>query len=238
MSDGAGIAAASMRTQAAQLELVSANLANVSTPGYKRQLAAPATPFADLLKPDSTGLRSTPGIDMRSGAMRNTGHALDLAIEGEAFFELQLGGASLYTRQGNFILDPQGRLQAPDGAVLQGVAGDIRLEGAQPRIDAQGRVFEGDTQVGQLKLVRFDQAARLRSLDGVRFAQGGAEIASSGGESARSTVRQGFLEASNVLPADEMIKLMQATRQFESGQRVILWFGDMHDQVRQRLGEF
>ncbi len=237
MSDGAGIAAASMRAQAAQLEVVSANLVNINTPGYKRQVPDASYSFANLLNANLP-VAPAAGIDLRPGPLRNTGNALDLAIEGDAFFELQLGTRSVYTRQGNFVLDAQGRLQAPDGALVQGVAGDIKLESTQPRIDAQGRVFEGDTQVGQLKLTRFDRPSRLRPLDNGRFLQGDAQLAPSGVDGGHANVRQGFLESSNVVPAEEMIKLMQTVRQFDSGQRVILWFGDMHDQVQQRLGQF
>lgn len=239
MPDGASIAAASMRAESARLESVSANLANMLTPGYKRQLPAPSSQFIDLLNADVGSAHSfaAPGIDLKPGPLRNTGNALDLAIEGDAFFELSLGGQSVYTRQGNFMLDAQGRLQAADGAMVQGVSGDIKLESANTRIDAQGKIFEGDTQVAQLRLVRFEQAARLRSQDNVRFLQGEAEISATG-EATRASVRQGFVETSNVVTAEEMLRLMETVRRFEGGQRVILWFGEMGDQVRQRLGEF
>jgi flagellar basal-body rod protein FlgF len=239
MPDGASIAAASMRAESARLDSVSANLANMLTPGYKRQLPATTGQFIDLVNADFGSAQSSaaPSIDFKPGPLRNTGNALDLAIEGDAFFELSLDGQNFYTRQGNFMLDAQGRLQTADGATVQGVSGDIKLESANARVDAQGRVFEGDTQVAQLRLVRFDQVTRLRSVDNVRFVQGQAEI-SAMGDATRANVRQGFVEASNVVTAEEMVRLMESMRRFEGGQRVILWFGEMGDQVRQRLGEF
>jgi flagellar basal-body rod protein FlgG len=237
MPDGEAIAAASMRTHAARLDSLGSNLTNLLTPGYKRQVAAFPQIFSGDLPLAGDTLVPAVSWDMRPGPLRNTGNALDLAIEGDAFFELKVDGRLAYTRQGSFVLDAQGRLQTADGALVQGVSGDIVLETHQPSIDAQGRVFDGDNQIGQLRLVRFDHPARLQAVSNSRYLQGQAEIAADR-SSPRAILRQGFLEGSNVVTSDEMVKLMESVRQFESGQRVILWFGDMHDQVRQRLGEF
>lgn len=249
MPDGAAIAAASMRTEAARIEMIGLNLVNASTPAYKRQvpysLGVPGASFAEQLgqvgQTDALSVPHAPGlaqaIDFRPGALRNTGNPLDLAIEGDAFFELQSKGSTVYTRQGNFTIDASGRLQTADGALVQGMAGDIQLENATPRIDAQGRIFDKDKELAQLRLVRFAQPERLQPMGDGRFRQGKAALASPGAGSA-SSVRQGFIETSNVVAGEEMLRLVEAMRRFEGHQRVILWLDDMPDHALQRLGEF
>ncbi|WP_151448623.1 flagellar hook-basal body protein [Lacisediminimonas profundi] len=260
MPDGASIAAASMHADAARVDILSQNLANLLTPGYKRRVAVGgAEAFSSLVshaassvaskaaEPSPAGMAAAAaGTDFRQGPLRPTGNPLDLGIEGGAFFEIVANGVSSYTRQGNFMIDAMGQLIAPGGGSVAGLAGSIRLESAQVRVDRDGRLFEQDRLVGQLRLVRFEDPRELAPAANGRYLQGAARILADGADGAHlagvsgsgSAVRQGFLEASNVVAAEEMVRLIQATRHFEAGQKVIQWYGDMHERVLVQLGEF
>lgn len=240
MADGAAVAAASMQSDVQRINIISQNLSNVLTPGYKRMWPV-ATSFSAFMTP---GGAANPGqavesvaasIDFRPAPSRHTGNPLDLAIEGDGFFELQDAGGTSYTRQGSLSLDAGGRLVAPGGAAVAGVSGEIRLESDKVRIDRTGRILDKDAVVGQIRLVRFDDPQKLVPAGQGRYTQGAAllEPAADG-----ATVRQGHVEASNVVPAEEMVRLIETMRHFEGGQKVIQWHDDMLEQALSRLGQY
>ena len=221
------------------MNIISHNLANALTPAYKRAWPV-STSFSAMMSGHATvNDNQVPDIipvaDFRAAPSRHTGNSLDLAIEGDGFFELQDGTGASYTRQGSFNLDATGRLVAPDGATIAGMAGDIHLDSASVRIDRTGRIYEKDNLAGQLKLVQFNDASKLVPAGQGRYKQGAATAAPA---LDAVSVRQGQVEASNVIAADEMVRLIETMRHFEGGQKVIQWYGDMMDQVLSRLGQY
>jgi flagellar basal-body rod protein FlgG len=248
MPDGAAIAAASMSLDAERVRIISQNFANMLTPGYKRAL-----PVAVMQPAFGNALASAAGtanpvftlaplpavehtIDFREAPSRHTGNALDLAIEGAGFFELHGASGTHYTRQGSFGLDANGMLIGSNGEHVAGVDGDIHLESAAVIIDRQGRIFDPKgTQVAQIKLVRFDNPAKLSAIDGGRYMQGSAQIRSDG---PAALLRQGALETSNVNSAYEMVKLIESVRHYQSGGQVIRAYDQMLDKALSKLGEF
>jgi flagellar basal-body rod protein FlgF len=240
MADGAAIAVAGMHSDIQRINIISQNLSNVLTPGYKRMWPV-ETSFSALMTPDSM---ANPGpavggiaasVDFRPAPSRHTGNPLDLAIEGDGFFELQDAGGTTYTRQGSMALDARGRLVAPGGAAVAGVAGEIRLESDKVRIDRTGRILDKDAVVGQIRLVRFDDPQKLVPAGQGRYTQGAARLEPAAEGAA---VRQGHVEASNVVPAEEMVRLIETMRHFEGGQKVIQWHDDMLEQALSRLGQY
>lgn len=241
MADGAAIAAASMSGDIQRINIISHNLANALTPAYKRMWPV-STEFNTLMAPEGHSASAAlseameTSSDFRAAPSRHTGNPLDLAIDGDAFFELNdASGATTFTRQGSLALDAGGRLIAPGGAAVAGVSGEIRLESAEVNIDRTGRILDKDTVVGLIKLVRFDDASKLVSVGLGRYAQGGA-VLEPAGEGA--SLRQGHVEASNVVPADEMVRMIETMRHFEGGQKVIQWYDDMLEQALSRLGQY
>jgi flagellar basal-body rod protein FlgF len=232
------IAARIMGDDLYRLNLVSQNLANASTAGYKRSVAV-ATPFAEHLEAGTKSFAVSlsalsAAIDPRQGPLTQTGGALDLALEGPGFFELAGAEGPLYSRQGSFHVDAGGRLVNGAGLAVMGVSGEILLSGTEPRIDRQGRAFEGERQVAQLKIVRFADPAALAPLGGGLYRAGAA------GETSLDSlqVRQGFLEASNVVSLNEMIAMIGLTRRFEAAQRVVQNYDGMLGTAIRTLGEF
>lgn len=255
------IALASMQQDMTRVDRVALNLANVSTPGYRREVVA-VRPFAEVL--DGAGLPElgsaatlptadparTPGAvqvlsDTRAGTLRVTGQPLDLALTGDGFFEVATDGGPAYTRQGSFRVDAQGRLVTAQGHPVMGRNGEIHLTTQTPFVDSAGNVTEPNatsgpsaaapgTPVAQLKVVRFDDAKTLQRLgDGLVAAGAGMSEVADG----EAGIRQGALENANVSSAQEMVQLVQAMRHFESMQRIAQGYDEMLGMAIRKLGD-
>jgi flagellar basal-body rod protein FlgG len=229
-----------------RLNVVSQNLANANTAGYKKELVT-SQPFVDYLQAGSAGgMRHLPVnvptfatvVDFRQGPLIQTGNPLDVALEGKGFFEVSGPGGPLYTRLGSLRIDAQGRLVTAGGLALAGVNGEIQLSGTQPRIDARGRVFEGENLAAQLKIVRFGDAARLVPLGNGLYRADGAGQGGTPPANEALQVRQGFMEASNVTTLPEMLRMIELVRRFESAQRVVQGYDGMLGAAIRALGEF
>jgi flagellar basal-body rod protein FlgF len=240
MVDSIAAAVASMTNDMTRMNVVSQNLANASTPGYRREIAV-ASPFQEVLSAGSGGVwsASLTGVDrvqdFRAGALQSTRNPLDFAIEGEGFFEIQTDGGTRYTRAGNFRLDALGRLVTEKGSPVMGEGGEIVLKSDQVSVDSQGRIFEGDRPAGQLRIARFADPLMLEHMGaGTYAAREGATQRTEG----FARVRQGFVEGSNINPTQEMVRMIETVRHFESGQKVIQAYDDMLSRALGKLGEF
>ncbi len=241
MVRGIYTAVSGMELAAARQEAVAQNVANIETPGYRRQrvLGRPQGRFqvylADAqgetpLGEVTLGVRSGGAeTDFSLGSLRRTGRPLHAAIEGEGFFAVQGKEGVFYTRDGSFGLDAQGYL------VLWGVAGrggeSVRVLGrdGQPlrlsssiegevQITPEGSLVAGGQVVGELRVVRFSEEER-RAL--VRRGKN-LFAAPSEGEAVTPRLRPGYLELANVDPAGEMVEMMALSRIFEACQRAVL----------------
>lgn len=240
MVDAIGTAVASMSNDIARMSVIGQNLANAATAGYRRELAV-AVPFSDVLAGGAGGAVSAPlpGVDrihdFRPGTLQSTGNPLDLAIEGDGFFELQTDAGPRYTRQGNFRLDALGRLVTEAGFPVMGDAGEIVLRSGEASIDRLGRISEGDRPAGALRVVRFTDPRALAHVGaGLYAATEGSALRGDG----YAQVRQGFLEGSNVNSTQEMVKMIETVRHFEAGQKVIQAYDDMLARAFAKLGDF
>ncbi len=238
MPSAIGIAARIMTDDLFRLNVVSQNLANANTTGYKKELVA-SRPFIEQLQASAsapqTGLPAlTSVIDARQGTLTGTNNPLDVALEGAGFFELAGSDGPVYTRAGSFRLDGRGRLVSPAGLPVTGLGGEISLNGTQPAIDKQGRVLDAGRLAGQLKIVRFAEPRALAPLGGGLYrAETPGEISAGPFE-----VRQGFLESSNVTTLPEMIRIIELVRRFETAQKVAQSYDGMLGGAIQKLGEF
>jgi flagellar basal-body rod protein FlgF len=233
-----GLSARIMSDDLYRLGVVSQNLANASTSGYKKEIVA-GRPFVEHLAVGAQAIPlSVPVLasvtDSAQGRLTQTSNPLDLALDGPGLFEVAGAEGPLYTRQGTFRLDATGRLVTPGGLAVQGAAGDILLADGSPRVDRQGRVFDGDRLVGQLKVVRFADPGALASVGGGLYrASGTGEV-----QAEALQVRQGFVEGSNVQTLPEMVRLIELVRRFESAQRVMQSYDGMLGGAIRTLGEF
>lgn len=247
MYDALQIAATGMQAQQASVDAIAHNMANVATPGYKRTRIA----FADLVTSSAapagagevaTGLapRATAqgaGVGIASvarlfdpGELRQTDAALDIAIAGDGFLEVtQPDGSRAYTRGGTLRIDDDGQLVTQRGQPLKpGIT--VPADTQKLTVAADGRVFAQTParttplELGQLQLVRFlNPGALAPAGDGLYRASetSGEPIGGRPGEDAMGSLRQGYLEASNVKLVDEMVSLMVAQRAYEASVKVV-----------------
>lgn len=254
MNDIFGVALISMHNDMERMDRIALNLANVATPGYRREVVA-VQPFTDLVDAAAaSGETSSVGeaqgsmqvlTDTRPGSVKATGQPLDLALSGDAFFEVSTSNGPAYTRQGNFRLDGSGRLVTAQGNPVMGTRGEIYLATRTPVIDVAGNITEPDAPVGtaasvpgvplaQLRIVRFDGAKTLARMgDGLVAAGSGMTVLSEG----QAQVRQGSLENSNVSSMHEMMQLIETMRHFESTQRIAQGYDEMLGGAIRKLGD-
>jgi flagellar basal-body rod protein FlgG len=246
------IAASGMLAQQTNVDVISHNIANMNTTGFKRQRAE----FQDLLyqqemRPGSgsDGAQAPSGIQIgagvrtgavyrieQQGALSQTGNRYDMAIEGRGYFPVTLpGGETAYTRDGSFQLSDQGELVTAQGYSVQpGIT--IPQGTIDVTISRTGEVqvkTSGDPApqtVGQIQLATFINDAGLEARGDNLFietaASGQASLASPG-EPGFGMVTQGFVEASNVNPVEEITALISAQRAYEMNSRVVKTVDEM-----------
>jgi flagellar basal-body rod protein FlgG len=240
MVDAISAAVAFMSTDMTRMTVIGQNLANISTSGYRSEIPV-SVPFTDYLSlgNDQAYVASLSSMgrvqDFRPGRLQSTGNPLDFAIEGDGFFEIMTGTGSQFTRQGNFQLDSLGRIVNQSGMAVAGDGGEILVKSSQVRVDAQGRIFEADRQIGQLRVTRFSDPRTLVHLGGGMYMTSTATTPRSDGV---VRVRQGFLESSNVNSTQEMVRMIETMRHFEAGQKVIQAYDDMLGRAFTKLGDF
>lgn len=239
-----------MQSAGRQVESIAANLVNASTVGYRREVSI-EQPFATVtnqLMADSlvespsvagsgSGLGDTAAVgrDTRSGTLRSTGQALDVALTAAGYFEVQTPDGPAYTRDGQFAIDERGHLVAQTSRyALAGIEGEIQLAPGAVTISANGRISQGTRTVAQLKVVAPDTNTRLQSIG-----QGLAVFAGPIHQVPQDQIRlkQGFVENSNVDTAHEMLQLMQHMRHFESMYRMAQAYDDMMGTAVKKLGD-
>jgi flagellar basal body rod protein FlgG len=212
-----------------RLDAVASNLANLGAIGFKRRETAAESFDAVLRGGMQRQLHARETLDFSQGTLRDTGEPYDLALVGRGMFAVEGPRGELYTRDGRFHVDANGVLQTTEGfpVAWEGSRGTIDTAGLPVRIDSAGTVWQGETQLGRLRVVDFDDQGRLQSVGAGAFkpGRGAREVAST------AQVRQGSLEQANVAAVDEMVELIAVQRSFESATRLL----SMIDQSYQRL---
>ncbi len=242
--------ATGMKAQELVIDNTANNLANVNTNGFKRSqvdfadllyftLQKAGTEVA-VGQPSPTGLQIGSGVravgttkQFTPGVFEQTGNSTDVAIEGDGFFKVQLpSGDFRYTRDGAFRTDATGRLVTSDGYLLD--SGITIPDGIIPsslRIGVDGTVTglqaaspETVAPLGQILLVRFQNPAGLSSEGGNLLAitpASGPEVQDAPGNNGLGTLRQHYLERSNVEVVTELVTLISAQRAYEINSRAI-----------------
>ncbi len=253
-------AATGATTQQFNMDIIANNVANVNTTGYKKSRAE----FQDLMNqtfssPGSLGNQGTldpVGVqvglgarvsatqrDFINGPMIQTANPLDLSIQGDGFFQIQLDSGQIgYTRDGSFKRDANGTVVTSDGLPLipqmtiPQDAGEIMIN---PTGTVSIRNAQGNFQdVGQIQLARFANPAGLeaqgRNLYINTPASGDPVVGQLGqGDFAKTSLAQGFLENSNVQIVEELINLITAQRAFEANSKVMQAGDQMLQTVNQ-----
>jgi flagellar basal-body rod protein FlgG len=241
-------ATSGMSAQQLNVEVISNNIANMSTTGYKRQRAE----FQDLLyqnivrmgtQSSSTGTVVPTGIQigtgvktgstyriMEQGSLMTTGNTYDVAIDGKGFLQILLpSGETAYTRDGSLAINDQGQLVNAEGYLVQ-PAITIPTDATDVTISKDGLVQVkqagqiNTTTVGQLQLANFANPAGLEAIGNnmlLESGSSGAPNVASPGDIGFGTLRQGYTEASNVDSVTEVTALITAQRAYEMNSKVI-----------------
>lgn len=210
-----------------RLDMLSNNLANVNTVGYKADrpdFRLPDETPAELVEGDTPQLSPysppmTYHIDFSAGAILQTQNPLDVAIQGDGFFEVQTGAGSQYTRKGNFSVNDEGYLSTTDGWPVMGEGGQISIDGSRVDINDQGEVYVDGELEDTLRIVDFTTPYNLEKVGNNRFMPLN-ELAETT-EAENYTIAQGYVESSNVNAIRAMTEVIETMRVFESYQKVI-----------------
>lgn len=232
MLQGYYSAASGMRAALQNQDVLSQNLAHAPVPGYRRQslsfeaftmpqapsdAAAPATPLH--------GARTAQNFTVFApGDYSHTGNPLECAIQGDGFFVLEGPNGPLYTRNGQFQVNADGQLVSHSGYPIGGGGGALRIppNAAAITISQDGTVSADNTQVGQIRVVSFDNPSQLIRAGTTLFeAPPGAASSTS-----TATIRQGYREGSNVQVVHEMVQMIAGMRQYDAAAKALRSLSD------------
>jgi flagellar basal-body rod protein FlgF len=256
MSGGIYMAASGALAYEKRLEILSNNLANANTSGYKRDNAY----FKPFVLPPDTGVApentatsdqaQAPEFwsqlysetDFSAGSLKNTGGEFDLALVGKGFFCVQAPDGNRYTRSGNFMLNSEGVLVSREGWPVAGDGGEIEIkakgvaiEKVQFSVDEQGNVFVDGSQKGRLRLVDFQNPGGLEKVGNTYFKSKSPD--DEGAEVEEIQVAQGFLEDSNVEVVRIMTEMIEVLRGYEAYQKVIKSIDDTNSKAINEVGK-
>jgi flagellar basal-body rod protein FlgG len=255
------IARTGLDAQDTRMRVISNNLANVNTTGFKRDRAnfetlsyqVVTTPGAQSTSETkyATGLNLGTGVKVQGtsridtqGSMQQTGNSLDMMLDGDGMFQVQLPGGQLgYTRAGNFSRSAEGLLVTSEGyQVMPGIT--IPENASAITVGTDGTVsatIPGQTeasQLGQIQVASFPNTAGLQSVGDnylTETAASGAANLGVPGVEGRAKVRQGMLEASNVNVVQELVDMIETQRAYEVNSKMISATDDMLKYVNQNI---
>ena len=210
--------------QEKKLEVVSNHMANADTPGFKRDVVSFDREF-----------KAQMNSDLSQGPLKKTGNQLDVALNDEGFFKVDTPAGIRYTRNGNFTLDSSGILVDQKGNPVLGQGGAMILEGTNVNIDRRGGIFVDGDYTGALDVVTFEDLTRLRKEGANNFAYEGNtqdEIAP-----ARVNVEQGALEGSGVKVVEEMVRMIDHHRMYETFSKSITTFDEVDGKAINDVGK-
>jgi flagellar basal-body rod protein FlgG len=238
-------AAAGMQSQQLNLDVIANNLANVNTTGYKKSKIE----FQDLLYETQraagadqgngnqlpTGLQIGHGSQavatskiFTTGELTQTGERLDVAVQGDGFFEVQLpDGTKAYTRDGALKTASDGRITTSDGLVVQGGFQSVPAGTTSITISSNGQVTysgAGGTQTFQVQLVRFANPSGLEAMGRnlyLETAASGQPELGTPNQNGFGSLAQGYLEKSNVQVVEEMVNMILAQRAYEVNSKAV-----------------
>jgi flagellar basal-body rod protein FlgG len=250
-------AASGMQSQQLNIDVIANNLANVNTTGFKKSrpdfqdlmyqnmksVGAPSTSSTEIPSGIQIGLGSKAASVTKvfsAGSMTQTGNDLDLAIEGDGFFQIHMtDGTTTYTRDGSFKKDSQGRIVNSDGYPLTPEM-VIPTNASKVTIGNDGTVsvLQGGqstpTTIGTIQLATFSNPAGLSSLGHNLYQStdsSGTANTGTAGQNGIGTIGQGSLEMSNVSVMEEMVNMIMSQRAYETNSKAVQAADEMLQQT-------
>ena len=255
------VARTGLEAQDTRMRVIANNLANIATTGFKRDRAN----FATLAYQDAriagqqsssetayaTGLNLGTGVGVQSttsittqGTLSTTGNSLDLALDGEGYFQVQLPGGKLgYTRAGNFSRSAEGQLVTAQGypvipAITIPEGASAITIGNDGSVSANVAGSSAPVELGQITIAAFANPAGMQALGDNYLAEtaasGPAQIGVAG-DGGRGSLRQGMLESSNVNVVEELVDMIETQRAYEINSKMISAVDEMLKNANQTL---
>lgn len=223
------------------MEVVTDNLANSATPGYRCIRTANKT-FDDILGGATRTQGQKPAvsrtqIDLRPGPIRVTGRPLDFSIMGSGFFVVTKDGRELHTRNGQFQTDADGSLTTAEGLPVMGTAGRITIPIATDMssltVDADGTIRVGRDVIANLRIDDFADSTQLQKIGQTLILAPQNEEASA---ATNARVSNRTLEGSNTSVFEEMAEMISCMRAYESCQKILQMLDQTEGQTIKQLG--
>jgi len=241
MIRGLYTAATGMMVQRNKMDVLTNNIVNAETTGFKKDTLTTSTfdqvmlrrvndPSVSIYGSSNVGTYSFgTHIDelvtsFSEGSMEETGRSTDMAIVGDGFFAVETPNGERYTRSGNFAVDSGGYLVTQDGNYVLGENGRIYVGSTDFNVAANKAVTGGLANEDMLRIVTFDDTGLLRKEgNNLYYAYGGAAAV----PATDAAIRQGAQESSNVEISDEMVDMISVYRKYEASQKIV----DMTDDT-------
>jgi len=246
MLRGLFMAATGMLTQQKRMDVVTNNLANATTTGFKED-GLVVRSFGDLMisRMDGSGQRPAEPVGplgtgihadrvrtvLTDGPLEETGRQTDLALSGQVFFAIETPEGERYTRAGNFQISADGMLVTHDGHPVLGRNGPLRVGSGSFTVRSDGTVTSAEGE-DRIRLVGFPDPAVMRKEGGNRYAHDGERPI----DQTDGLVRQGFLEGSNVDLSRQMTDMIEIYRSHEINQRMIRLFDEKLGKAVNEIG--
>lgn len=223
------------------MEVIANNIANMSTPAYKReqvqfqQYVEELPPAEGQTQPQTLTFVQDAGVtrDLSEGQLQRTNAPYDLAINGKGYFEIQTANGPRYTRNGHFALDAEGRLVTAGGNPVMGDGGEITItpDDGDIHIAADGTVSGKLGQLGKLKVVSFaDESALTKEGAGLYATTQTAQSVD------LPNIEQGTIETSNVQPVVEISQMLDVLRAYQATANLTQTQEDLMRQAIDKLG--
>ncbi len=256
MSQTMYVAASGALVHQMRLEVLTNNLANINTVGFKEDRSSfrtflPASSVAAKGSAEGALISGGRGVtgqqranvyvsfagtrtSFSQGELRNTGNPTDLALDGKGFFSIETPDGTQYTRKGNFTLNQDGVLVTQEGLPVLGESGRISVGNRTFNVDQEGNIWVDGNQMGTLKIVDFPQPRALEKVGNTMFTLKDPGVGENRAEGVK--VRQGFVELSNVGVIRMMAEMIEVLRAYESYQKVIHAISEANSKTVNEVG--
>ena len=238
-----------------RMDVLTNNLANASTVGYKKE-GATSQAFDDVLAlkikdtTDASMVKPLGGMSMgvkigenytdySQGSLRETGNTYDIALSGSGFFTIEFKNkagetSTKYTRDGGFTLDKEGYLVTKDGDYVLGTNGRIKVDPLQTSvIDKLGRIYQNDKLVGTLKITDFEDYNYLEHY-GENYYQ---TVEGAKEKNGQFQTISGYLEMSNIKVVSEMVEMISISRAYETNQKIVQAYDSTLEIAANQIGK-
>jgi flagellar basal-body rod protein FlgF len=238
MTDAIALLGASLLTDAEALRVTSQNVANIQTPGYRREVSVLEPAFESMAQSAAGSAALLAPVmrvanDWQAGSLQPAAGPWNVALEGAGYFVLSTPTGEHVTRRGDFALDAAGKLVSHDGFAVLGDGGEITPGNGAPTIDSDGTIHVNGQVIDRLRRVTVEGNGLVPSGDSQFAPASGSSLVEAGA----NAVRQGFTESSNVAPVNELLRLMETMRHFEMAQSFVRGANDMLGNAITTLGK-